>query len=132
MSACIGLIFGGTTLLGTTIVHLVNDDTIWMFIAPTALAIVAVPWLAYLIPDRPATAEKIAEVRRSGVIGRFWINPIKRPDFGWLVLNRLLVYMGLAFFLAYQVFSCAITSSSRRPASRVSSSAPPVSASQSC
>lgn len=104
VSGGIGLIFGATTLIGTGIVKLVHDDTIWMFIAPLALALVAVPWFAYLIPDRPASPQEIAATKLDGVLGRFWINPVKRPDFGWLLVNRFLVYMAQATFVGYQVY----------------------------
>jgi MFS family permease len=71
-----------------------------MFVAPWLLCPVAIVLLFAAFKDRPAIAAP--PFRATDLARTFWVNPLKFPDFGWAFLSRLLVFMGVAYFLSYQ------------------------------
>jgi MFS family permease len=72
------------------------------------LVVLAVPFLLF-VPDQVLKKEQRPRgLRGFAVLGGFWINPVKHPDFGWTLLGRILVNLGnalgtalLLYFLEY-------------------------------
>jgi MFS family permease len=100
VSALLGIALSLALFAGTYVTQFTAHSNLLMFLAPWILCPVAIALLFANFKDRPA-----GEMPPFGVrdLGRtFWVNPAKHPDFGWAFLSRLLVFMGVAYFLSYQ------------------------------
>jgi MFS family permease len=105
VSSMIGLTFAASPFLGAFLVQFARQgatlNPLLMFGLPMIISIIGVPWLAAVIPDHPTIAHPH---KKSGLFARIWINPLQRPDFGWKLLNRFLIYMAQASFMSYQSY----------------------------
>jgi MFS family permease len=105
VSSVIGLTFAVAPFLGAFLVQFARQgptlNPLLMFGLPIIISIIGVPWLAAVIPDHPTISPPRS---KTGLLARIWINPLQRPDFGWKLLNRFLMYMAQASFMSYQAY----------------------------
>lgn len=98
--AGIGLPLG--MISGTYLVQALADSTLAMFLVPAAVALVCALILVRVLPDhRLATAQRPRYGWRE-LLGSYWINPRRFPDFAWAWSSRFLLYAGVAVLMTYQ------------------------------
>src|ERR1700712_4021701 len=97
------------TLLGLIFVLIITGslglaENLGYPVVAILLVILALPFIL-LVPDQPLRKEQRPR-RLSGfaLLGEFWINPVKHPDFGWTLLGRILVNLGNAFGTALLLY----------------------------
>lgn len=100
VSALLGIALSLALFSGTYVSQFTTSNNLVMFVAPWLLCPVAIVLLFEAFRDRPAG--DLPPFRASDLARTFWVNPLKFPDFGWAFLSRLLVFMGVAYFLSYQ------------------------------
>lgn len=88
-------------LLGTAIALPFGADLVPLVGIPTALAVIALLVLAIVIRD-PQFEERRASRSLRELLGIFWVNPIKFPDFAAVFTSRMLVFSGVAALNGYQ------------------------------
>ncbi|MCT9111162.1 MFS transporter [Streptomyces mirabilis] len=105
VSGLVGLTLPLAVIGGTFIVQAVATDTLLMFLLPPLIAAVSVLVFIALVKDRrlskDAPRPKLS-VRE--IVGTFWVNPVRHPDFAWVWLGRLLFVIGYGFLTTYQAF----------------------------
>jgi MFS family permease len=100
VSALLGIALSLALFGGTYVAQFTAGNNLVMFVAPWILCPIAIVLLFSAFKDRPAGA--MAPFRAKDLARTFWVNPLRFPDFGWAFLSRLLVFMGVAYFLSYQ------------------------------
>lgn len=100
VSALLGIALSLALFSGTYVSQFTTSNNLVMFVAPWLLCPIAIVLLFGAFKDRPAG--ELPPFRTSDLARTFWVNPLKFPDFGWAFLSRLLVFMGVAYFLSYQ------------------------------
>lgn len=100
VSAMLGIALSLALFLGAYVTQFTAHDNMLMFLAPWAIVPFAMAWLFRTFRDSPAG--DLPPFRAGDVTRIFWVNPAKHSDFGWAFLSRLLVFMGVAYFLSYQ------------------------------
>lgn len=100
VSALLGIALSLALFLGAYVTQYTAHNNLLMFLAPWVIVPVAVIWLFGTFSDSPAA--DLPPFRAADVVRTFWVNPREHPDFGWAFLSRLLVFMGVAYFLSYQ------------------------------
>ncbi|MET0163118.1 MAG: MFS transporter, partial [Microbacteriaceae bacterium] len=73
-----------------------------LFIAPGILAIIAVVWYALVARDE-VPERKIKPLNLGSLIGSFWTNPFKHPDFGFAWWSRFLITLGTYMFTTFRL-----------------------------
>ncbi|GAA2228791.1 MFS transporter [Promicromonospora sukumoe] len=76
----------------------------WLFLLPTALAIVGVLALVAVLKDRRLDPADVEPFHLGRFLGGFWVSPRKHPDFGWAFAGRFLLLFGFALYNSYQVY----------------------------
>ncbi|GAK72040.1 putative major facilitator superfamily transporter [Agrobacterium rubi TR3 = NBRC 13261] len=105
VSALAGMSIYIALLIGSAILALTGTTSNAMFLVPTAIGLVSVLVFVLVIEDRPLTdAPEAILPGFSELMGSFWVNPIKHPDFGYAWLSRFLVFFGFAVLTSYQVY----------------------------
>lgn len=100
VSALLGIALSLALFLGAYVTQFTAHDNLLMFLAPWGVVPFALFWLFRTFSDSPAT--DLPPFRAADIARTFWVNPARHPDFGWAFLSRLLVFMGVAYFLSYQ------------------------------
>jgi MFS family permease len=97
------------TLLGLVFVLIITGslglaENLGYPVVAVLLVILALPFIL-LVPDQALKVEQRPR-RLSGLalLGEFWINPVRYPDFGWTLLGRILVNLGNAFGTALLLY----------------------------
>lgn len=103
-SAVVGLSIPLGAVIGLFIAQLVSPNLAAMILLPAAVAVVGCLAFAVALADpRLSAAERPAFGWRD-LLGTFWVNPMRAPDYGWAWLSRLLIFLGVAAVQAYQPF----------------------------
>lgn len=100
VSALLGIALSLALFLGAYVTQYTAHNNLLMFLAPWVIVPVAVIWLFATFSDSPAA--DLPPFGAADMLRTFWVNPLEHPDFGWAFLSRLLVFMGVAYFLSYQ------------------------------
>ncbi|WP_288430039.1 MFS transporter [uncultured Agrobacterium sp.] len=106
VSALAGMSVYVALLIGSAILSLTGTVSNAMFLIPAIIGLISVLVFAFTIKDRTLegpTAEPEAPLMRE-LLGSFWVNPAKHPDFGYAWLSRFLVFFGFAVLTSYQVY----------------------------
>ena len=88
-------------LLGMAVAQPFGADLLPLVGIPTALAVAAMLALAAVLREQPATQPR-TPLRAGEVVGIFWVNPLRFPDFALVFTSRLLVFCGVAALNGYQ------------------------------
>jgi MFS family permease len=95
----IGLPIGA--LLATALSIPFGADLVPLVGLPTALAVVFLVLLALAIRD-PKWQHPLAPFSLRKLVGVFWVNPLRFPNFTWIFTSRMLVFSGVAALNGYQ------------------------------
>jgi MFS family permease len=76
----------------------------WLFLLPTALALVGVLALVAVLRDRRLDPADVAPFHLGRFLTGFWVSPRRHPDFGWAFAGRFLLLFGFALYNSYQVY----------------------------
>lgn len=105
VSALAGMSVYVALLIGSAILSLTGTMSNAMFLLPAVIGLVAVLIFAITIDDRAiARSTEPAPPLFKELLGSFWVNPAKHPDFGYAWLSRFLVFFGFAVLTSYQVY----------------------------
>jgi MFS family permease len=105
VSALAGMSIYIALLIGSAILALTGTASNAMFLVPTAIGLLSVLIFVVVIKDRAVTdAPQEVAPGLSELLGSFWVNPIKHPDFGYAWLSRFFVFLGFAVLTSYQVY----------------------------
>lgn len=88
-------------LLGMAVAQPFGADLAPIVGVPTALAVLALLLLAAVLREQPSTQPR-PRLRLREVVAIFWVNPLRFPDFAFVVTSRLLVFCGVAALNGYQ------------------------------
>jgi MFS family permease len=89
---------------GTFVVQLFTGNELAMFLAPCGIGGLLVMLFVVTLQDRRLVlADKPAWSPRQ-VIGTFYVNPARHPDFAWAFVSRFLFVLAYAFLTTYQAF----------------------------
>ncbi|MCI2238747.1 MFS transporter [Paenibacillus sp. TRM 82003] len=88
-------------LLGMAVAQPFGADLRPIVGIPTALAVVAMLALAAVLREQRSTQAR-TPLRLGEVVGIFWVNPLRFPDFALVFTSRLLVFCGVAALNGFQ------------------------------
>jgi MFS family permease len=96
------------TLAGLVLVTALALSTLVGYVLVAVVLIVLVIPFLLVLKDAPLAKDQRPVFTASALLGSFWVNPRKYPDFGWTLLGRILVNLGnalgttlLLYFLAF-------------------------------
>jgi MFS family permease len=88
-------------LLGTLVSVPFGDSLVPLVGIPTVLAVVGMLALAAMMRD-PQVDVPRGRLALRELIGVFWVNPVRHPDFAAVFASRMLVFSGVAALNGYQ------------------------------
>ncbi|WP_179276091.1 MFS transporter [Rhodococcus sp. 06-235-1A] len=100
----IGMGQSAATTVGSGLIALNPESPAWGFLAPMVLAGIAVAALCAVLPDRKQPSDNVPKLSVRELASSFWTSPRRYPDFGWMWISRLAVFMGVTFLLTYQAY----------------------------
>lgn len=105
VSALSGMSVYVALLIGSGILSLTGTTSNAMFLIPAAIGLIAILVFVVVLKDRP-TVDALAQSTPllSELLGSFWVNPAKHPDFAYAWLSRFLLFFGFAVLTSYQVY----------------------------
>jgi len=92
------------TTLGSGLLALNATSLTWGLLAPVGLAVLAVVWLCLVLPDRRHDGSPRPTLSVKEVLGSYWVDPRRFPDFVWMLAGRLLVFVGITILVVYQAY----------------------------
>jgi len=103
------------TLAGLLLVITLGlSDLVGYLLVAVVLVVLVIPFIVVL-KDAPLPKDQRPVFTAGALLGGFWVNPRKHPDFGWTLLSRILVNLGnalgttqLIYFLAFGLGSTAV------------------------
>ncbi|RVW01561.1 MFS transporter [Rhodococcus spongiicola] len=90
-------------LASTYIASFFESNMLALFMVPAVIGLVGMSIFAIVLPDKPLTV-KPPRMRARGWITMFWVSPRKHPDFIWVILSRLLLFVGMYLFVTFRLF----------------------------
>ena len=104
VAGVLGICLPIASVSGTYVVQLFTGDTLLMFLAPCVLGgLLVLLFVAILRDRRLAVADRPPWSLRE-LLGSFYVNPWRHPDFSWAFASRFLFVLAYAFLTTYQVF----------------------------
>jgi MFS family permease len=103
VSALLGMTQPVGLVVGTALVASIATGMIAGYGAIAALLAIAAAGLVLLTPDLTLAAVRPRLDVRT-ILGGFWIDPRRRPDFGWAWLTRFLVMLGQGVVIGYLLY----------------------------
>lgn len=100
----IGMGQNAATTVGSGLLALNPTSLTWGFLAPIALACIGVVVFCIVLPDRRHNGEPRPPLSVKEIASSFWSSPRRFPDFAWMWLSRLLVFMGITIMIVYQAY----------------------------
>lgn len=105
VSALSGMSVYVALLIGSGILSLTGTTSNAMFLIPAAIGLIAILVFVVVLKDRPTVdAPAQSTPLLSELLGSFWVNPAKHPDFAYAWLSRFLLFFGFAVLTSYQVY----------------------------
>lgn len=92
-------------------------DRMWMFVLPILASLLLTPWLVIVLRSVDQSDRRPAMRIWEAFRGRVWTLSGKAPEFGLVLLSRLLVHSGFAVYLTYRSFN--LTDHINQPLSKV-------------
>jgi len=102
MSGLLGLTINLAIVTATFVTQYTSGSTLALFLIPWLPGPFAILFLLTSFKDKPCG--DLPKFSAKDLIGTFWVNPIRYPDFGWAFLSRFLIFLSSAFFMSYQLF----------------------------
>lgn len=105
VSALSGMSVYVALLIGSAILSLTGTTSNAMFLLPAGIGFLAIVVFVAVLKDRPTNHAPVQSTPLlTELLGSFWVNPAKHPDFGYAWLSRFLVFFGFAVLTSYQVY----------------------------
>lgn len=101
-SSIIAIAQNTAILTGTYASVLLVGNLPVLFIAPGILAVIAIVWYALVARDE-VPEHTIKPLNILSLIGSFWTNPFKNPDFGFAWWSRFLITLGTFMFTTFRL-----------------------------
>lgn len=101
-SSIIAIAQNTAILTGTYASVLLVGNLPVLFIAPGVLAVIAIVWYALVARDE-VPEQRIKPLNIGSLIGTFWTNPFKNPDFGFAWWSRFLITLGTFMFTTFRL-----------------------------
>jgi MFS family permease len=92
------------TTLGSGLLALNATSLTWGLLAPVGLAVITVVWLCLVLPDRRHDGSPRPKLSVKELLGSYWVDPRRYPDFVWMLAGRLLVFVGITILIVYQAY----------------------------
>jgi MFS family permease len=89
---------------GTYVVQLFSADRLLMFLAPCAIGALLVLPFAVLLDDRRLDRDDRPPWSVRELLGTFYVDPRRNPDFTWAFASRFLFVTAYAFLVTYQAY----------------------------
>lgn len=102
VSGIVGISLPLGMISGTYLVQALADSTLAMFLVPAAVALVCALILVHMLADHRLVIAKRPRYGWRELLGSYWINPRRFPDFAWAWSSRFLLYAGVAVLMTYQ------------------------------
>ncbi|MFT4148266.1 MAG: MFS transporter [Micrococcaceae bacterium] len=107
VSGFIGVMFPAGVLIGTILVRAIATD-LPRFLIPATTALIGLLLFAFFFKDRVLPKSQKVPFDFKTLIGTFYFNPKKNPDFAWVVITKFIFmtgYAGIASYLPFFVTS---------------------------
>jgi len=88
---------------GTLVAQFFQDDLLLMFVGPAVLAIAAMAYFAFVLPDQ-VLPTKPARMSGREWIQTFFVDPRKHPDFALAWWSRFLITLATFMFTTFRLF----------------------------
>jgi MFS family permease len=104
VSGMLGVCLPVASICGTYVVQLFSGNQLAMFLAPCAIAgLLIAPFMLRLEDRRLAVSDRPRWSLRE-LLGTFYVDPRRNPDFTWAFASRFLFVMAYAFLVTYQAY----------------------------
>ncbi|WNM27685.1 MFS transporter [Demequina capsici] len=100
-SALFGVAGVAGAVIGLWIGSLFSPNITLMIMAPAALGALALLAFAFVLKDDPLAKEARPEFSVREILGSYWTNPVKHPNFGLAFASRFAVFCAIAAVNAY-------------------------------
>ncbi|AOW93185.1 hypothetical protein BFN03_12485 [Rhodococcus sp. WMMA185] len=90
-------------LASTYIASFFQSNMLALFMVPAVIGVVGMSVFAIVLPDKPLMVRP-PRMRAHEWITLFWVNPREHPDFLWVLLSRLLLFIGMYLFVSFRLF----------------------------
>jgi MFS family permease len=104
VAGVLGICLPIASVSGTYVVQLFTGNTLVMFLAPCALGGLFVLLFAARLDDRTLAAADKPPWSLRELVGTFYVNPWRNPDFAWAFTSRFMFVLAYAFLTTYQAF----------------------------
>jgi MFS family permease len=92
------------SVVGTFLVQLFNQNVLTMLLVPCAVGVFLVLLFVARLTDRRLTPGQAPSWSIREVLGTFYVNPRRNPDFVWVFASRFLLVIAYAFLVTYQAY----------------------------
>jgi MFS family permease len=92
------------SVVGTFLVQLFDQNALTMLLVPCAVGVFLVLLFVARLADRRLTAGQAPSWSIREVLGTFYVNPRRNPDFAWVFASRFLLVIAYAFLVTYQAY----------------------------
>jgi len=104
VSGALGICLPAASVVGTYLVQALHDSELGMFLAPSAVgSLLVLLFVTRLRDQHLAPAERPPWSLRE-LLGTFYVNPRRNPDFAWAFASRFLFVTAYAFLVTYQAY----------------------------
>jgi MFS family permease len=104
VSGVLGVTLPVASVGGTFVVQLFPDHHAAMFLGPCAIGAFFVLLFVARLDDRRLDPQLRQEWRLRDLLGAFWFDPRRSPDFAWAFAGRFLFISAYAFLTTYQAY----------------------------
>jgi MFS family permease len=92
------------SVVGTFLVQLFDQDVFTMLLVPCLVGVVLVLPLVVRLADRRLDASRRPGWSSRELVGTFYVDPRRSPDFAWAFASRFLMVSAYAFLVTYQAY----------------------------
>jgi MFS family permease len=104
VSGVLGVCLPVASVGGTYVVQLFSANQLAMFLAPCAIGALMVTPFALCLDDRRLDWSDRPAWSLRELLGTFYVDPRRNPDFTWAFASRFLFVMAYAFLVTYQAY----------------------------
>jgi MFS family permease len=92
------------SVVGTFLVQLFDQNVLTMLLVPCAVGVLLVVLFVPRLDDRRLDPAEVSPWSIGEVLGSFYVDPRRSPDFAWVFASRFLLVMAYAFLVTYQAY----------------------------
>src|SRR5580765_3667323 len=98
-----GIAINLAVMSGTFMAKFFTDNLVALFFGPAVVAFVAVVAYAWYLPEKQLMVAPPKATFKE-ILGTFYFNPVKHPDFGWAWLSRFTILLSTYMFTTFRLF----------------------------